>query len=80
METYKISDSFQGKSCHFNFAVPSVRTLQKVSSEYTLDAEKPGIMEKSLEVFSKFFNESDVKLSIDGKKISSGISGDPYRT
>ena len=59
--------------CHFNFAVPSERTLSKHVSKDTVDANKPGIIGNSMQTFANAYPGVDCKISIDGKKIAYGF-------
>jgi hypothetical protein len=59
--------------CKINFIVPSDSILSKESAIYIGDAKEPGILRTSLESFSRENPGKDVKLSIDGKKLASGL-------
>lgn len=39
------------------------------------DAENPGMLHTSLDAFTRNKTGQDVKLSIDGKKLASGVGG-----
>jgi hypothetical protein len=56
-----------------NFAVPNVKTLQKFTSHYTIDAENPGVMHVPIDEFCRMKQSRFLKISIDGKKLGFGF-------
>ena len=44
-----------------------------MGAKYRLDAEKPGFLNESLELFGEINKNKDIKLAIDGKKLAPGI-------
>ncbi|CAC5369861.1 unnamed protein product [Mytilus coruscus] len=59
--------------CRINFAVPSNPILTKESAKFSTDADKPGLLNVSLDAFATVNVKEDVKISIDGKKIALGL-------
>ena len=56
-----------------NFAVPSDTVLYIAGLQYKSDTTKPGVIFQMLRQFAECKSEKDVKLSLDGKKISIGF-------
>ena len=65
--------SVKPMDCAINFIVPNKSVLSRESKAYRLDVSKPGLMEISLDVFAEHHEGRDVKLSLDGKRISIGF-------
>ena len=59
--------------CKINFIVPSDKVLQRESAVYKMDSSHPGLLKISLDAFSNENAGQDVKLSMDGKKLSIGF-------
>ena len=50
-----------------NFAVPSQRSLNKISRKYDVDASQPGFLEEALRLFGEINKNQDIELAFDGK-------------
>ena len=68
-----LTEDWGPDDCRINFVVPSKPILSKAAAEYTIDAERPGILQIPLTVFAEHHSGCDIKLSIDGKKLASGF-------
>jgi hypothetical protein len=60
--------------CKINFAVPSDPVIQKEMKRFLVEVGQPGIINTSLDMFASNHAGKDVKLSVDGKKITTGFT------
>ena len=71
--THHTDDQWKPEASRINFAVPSRPILSKAASEYTIDAESPGLLRISLQMFADHHNGSEIKLCMDGKRLATGF-------
>ena len=68
-----IAGTMDPQNFEMNFAVPSVKSLRKISDQYKLDAEDPGFLNRAISMFAEVHRGKDIKLALDGKKLAFGI-------
>ena len=68
-----IAGNLTPDDCKSNFVVPSDSTLEKFAADHNLEAAKPGVLKTTLDAFSTAKEGVQCKLSLDGKKITTGF-------
>ena len=72
-EGLRAGGAIKPSDCRINFAVPCDKTIRCATYDYRLDVAEPGVITSTLDAYAEAYKDSDVKLSIDGKKLAYGL-------
>ncbi len=73
MNKYNLPMGHRNQTCKSAlFVVPGDKTLAKEGKQYSIYAEKPGVVKKALKMFAEIHRGKDIKTAFDGKKLNEG--------